>query len=69
MDEKLFFDRLPALAERAHEDQCTTANPRYPLISEIEEIYTQAYLRRIKVHNLFIDFSIQARYNLVIKIR
>lgn len=43
VDEKLFFDRLPALAERAHEDQCTTANPRYPLISEIEEIYTQAY--------------------------
>lgn len=34
---------LPGLAERAHEDQCTGANPRYPLISEIEEIYNEAY--------------------------
>lgn len=34
---------LPKLAERAHEDQCTGANPRYPLISEIEAIYNAAY--------------------------
>ena len=43
VEEKIFFDRLPELAERAHEDQCTTANPRYPLIREIQEIYAQAY--------------------------
>lgn len=43
VDEKVFFDTLQSLAERAHEDQCTTANPRYPLISEIKEIYTKAY--------------------------
>lgn len=48
VDEKLFFDRLPELAERAHEDQCTTANPRYPLICEIEELYTQAYFSPYK---------------------
>ena len=42
-DEKLFFDNLQRLSENAHEDQCTTANPRYPLISEIAELYTKAY--------------------------
>lgn len=35
--------KLHILAERAHEDQCTGANPRYPLISEIEQIYNAAY--------------------------
>ena len=43
IDEKLFFDNLQRLSENAHEDQCTTANPRYPLISEISELYTKAY--------------------------
>lgn len=43
VDEDLFFGGLQNLSERAHEDQCTTANPRYPLISEIKEIYTRAY--------------------------
>ena len=43
IEEKLFFDNLQRLSENAHEDQCTTANPRYPLISEIAELYTKAY--------------------------
>jgi acetaldehyde dehydrogenase/alcohol dehydrogenase len=43
VDEKEFFKKLPALAERAFEDQCTTANPHYPLISDLEEIYRKAY--------------------------
>ena len=43
IDEKLFLDNLQRLSENAHEDQCTTANPRYPLISEIAELYTKAY--------------------------
>lgn len=43
VDESEFFKKLPGLAERAFEDQCTTANPRYPLVSELEEIYTKAY--------------------------
>lgn len=41
--EKEFLAALPKLSENAFEDQCTTANPRYPLISEIEEIYRSAY--------------------------
>ncbi|MCL2860640.1 MAG: bifunctional acetaldehyde-CoA/alcohol dehydrogenase [Oscillospiraceae bacterium] len=38
-----FMDKLDMLAERAFEDQCTTANPRFPLISEIKEILVSAY--------------------------
>jgi len=43
VDEKEFFSKVPALAEHAFEDQCTTANPRYPLIKDLEEIYRKAY--------------------------
>lgn len=43
VDEKAFMDALPGLSERAFEDQCTTANPRYPLVSELAEIYRKAY--------------------------
>lgn len=43
IDEQAFLSALPKLAENAFEDQCTTANPRYPLISEIEEIYKKAF--------------------------
>lgn len=41
--EKEFLAKVPALADRAFEDQCTTANPRYPLVCEIEELYKKAY--------------------------
>ena len=43
VSEKEFLLKLDVLAERAFEDQCTTANPRYPLVSELKEIYKQAY--------------------------
>ena len=43
VDEASFLSKAPILAERAFEDQCTTANPRYPLISELAEIYKKAY--------------------------
>lgn len=43
VDEKVFMDGLNVLAEKAHEDQCTPANPRYPLVSELEEIYKKTY--------------------------
>ena len=43
VDEKEFFTNLPLLAERAFEDQCTTANPRYPLVKDLEDIYRKAY--------------------------
>jgi acetaldehyde dehydrogenase/alcohol dehydrogenase len=43
VDEKEFLSKLGALSERAFEDQCTTANPRYPLVSELADIYKKAY--------------------------
>ncbi len=43
VDEQVFFSKLEALAENAHADQCTGANPRYPLIREIMEVYKAAY--------------------------
>lgn len=43
IDEKTYMKNIPDLAERAFEDQCTTANPRLPLIDEIEELLRKAY--------------------------
>jgi acetaldehyde dehydrogenase/alcohol dehydrogenase len=41
--EKDFLDRLDEMTEQAFDDQCTGANPRYPLMSEIKQIYLNAY--------------------------
>lgn len=38
-----FESRVEYLAERAFEDQCTTANPKLPLVTELVEVYKQAY--------------------------
>ena len=43
IDEKDFLDRLDDMVEQAFDDQCTGANPRYPLMSEIKEMYLKAY--------------------------
>ena len=42
-DEKDFLDRLDDMVEQAFDDQCTGANPRYPLMSEIRHMYLNAY--------------------------
>ena len=42
-DEKNFLDRLDAMVEQAFDDQCTGANPRYPLMEEIRQMYLNAY--------------------------
>ncbi len=43
VDEKYFLDTLDDMVEQAFDDQCTGANPRYPLFSEIKEMYLKAY--------------------------
>ncbi len=43
IDEKDFLARLDEMTEQAFDDQCTGANPRYPLMSEIKEMYLNAY--------------------------
>ncbi len=43
VDEQDFLNRLDEMVEQAFDDQCTGANPRYPLMSEIKEMYCNAY--------------------------
>ena len=43
VDEKDFLDRLDEMTEQAFDDQCTGANPRLPLMSEIKDMYLEAY--------------------------
>lgn len=46
VDEKYFLDTLDDMCEQAFNDQCTAANPRYPLVREIKELYLDAYYGR-----------------------
>ena len=43
IDEQNFLARLDEMVEQAFDDQCTGANPRYPLMSEIKQMYLNAY--------------------------
>lgn len=46
VDENDFLNHLDDMSERAFDDQCTGTNPRYPLISEIRQMYLNAYYGR-----------------------
>ncbi len=43
VEEGYFLETLDEMSEQAFNDQCTGANPRYPLVSELKEIYLKAY--------------------------
>ena len=43
ISEEDFLSTLDEMSEKAFDDQCTGANPRYPLISEIKDIYLKTY--------------------------
>lgn len=43
IDEAAFLERLDEMTEQAFDDQCTGANPRYPLMKEIKQMYLNAY--------------------------
>ena len=43
VDEQYFLSRLDDMVEQAFDDQCTGANPRYPLMKEIKQMYLNAY--------------------------
>lgn len=43
IDENYFLETLDDMVEQAFNDQCTGANPRYPLMSEIKELYLKSY--------------------------
>ena len=48
VDEKAFLESLDEMTELAFDDQCTGANPRYPLMSEIKQMYLNAYYGAVK---------------------
>ena len=48
IDEKVFLDRLDEMSLQAFDDQCTGANPRYPLIGEIKQMYLNAFYGKEK---------------------
>lgn len=50
-DERDFLDRLDNMSLMAFDDQCTGANPRYPLIEEIKQMYLNAYYGKQSVDN------------------
>ena len=60
--EKNFLDRLEDMVEQAFDDQCTGANPRYPLFSEIRAMYTNAYYGRQET-----DSQVEASSNSTLK--
>lgn len=43
ISEEEFLSKIDKLSELAHQDQCTGTNPRYPLISEIKDLYLKSY--------------------------
>jgi acetaldehyde dehydrogenase/alcohol dehydrogenase len=43
IEEERFLEKLDEMTEQAFDDQCTGANPRYPLMSEIKQMYLNAY--------------------------
>ena len=43
IEEQEFLNKLDEMSKQAFDDQCTGANPRYPLIEEIKEMYLKAY--------------------------
>jgi len=43
IDDRTFYSEVESMAEQAFDDQCTGANPRYPLIADLKALYIQAY--------------------------
>jgi acetaldehyde dehydrogenase/alcohol dehydrogenase len=43
IDENEFLSTLDEMSEKAFDDQCTSSNPRYPIIDDLKKIYLKAY--------------------------
>ncbi|MDO5296942.1 MAG: bifunctional acetaldehyde-CoA/alcohol dehydrogenase [bacterium] len=57
VDEQDFLARLDDMTEQAFDDQCTGANPRYPLLSEIRQMYLNAYYGKTFAETVKPDLS------------
>lgn len=59
-DEQDFLNRLDEMVEQAFDDQCTGANPRYPLMSEIKQMYLNAYYGKSFVEKALPEVELEA---------
>lgn len=48
VDERAFLDALPLQALNAYEDQCAPANPRMPMLDDMQELMRTAYYGRVQ---------------------
>ncbi len=51
-DDQNFLDEVDNMAVQAFDDQCTGANPLYPLIADLKEIYLKAYFGSHRKHHV-----------------
>ena len=51
IDEKIYMSKVDELADKAFEDQCTPANPRLPLVTELKELLLEAYYGELEEKN------------------
>ncbi|MEB3337640.1 MAG: bifunctional acetaldehyde-CoA/alcohol dehydrogenase [Leptolyngbyaceae bacterium] len=58
VDDQMFYDKLEELAEQAFDAQCTGANPRYPLIRDLQALYLLAYQGYLPEDKLPSDLSL-----------
>jgi acetaldehyde dehydrogenase/alcohol dehydrogenase len=56
-EDRVFYEHLEQMADQAFDDQCTGANPRYPLIQDLKELYVLAYQGWKLDSKLYHDFG------------
>ncbi|PWC39757.1 hypothetical protein TSO352_06570 [Azospirillum sp. TSO35-2] len=65
--EAAFLAKLDELAEAAFDDQCTGANPRFPLVAEIKQLLLDSYYGRAYVERTEADGAAPAKPSVVSK--
>lgn len=60
VDEQTFFEHLDLMSEQAFDDQCTGANPRYPLIRDLKALYLEAYQNSSQATTLATEIALEA---------
>ena len=64
-DDRAFYEQLEEMAEQAFDDQCTGANPRYPLIRDLKELYVLAY-QGCRIDSMLYNKDVPAAQELVV---
>ncbi len=64
-DDRSFYEQLEEMAEQAFDDQCTGANPRYPLIRDLKELYVLAY-KGCRIDSMLYHKDVPAAHELAV---